>query len=1265
MHKSKPNRSIPVYRQLTSFTILLFLVLQNLLLISPFQVYAAPSTNIVISQFQVAGDGGSAAADEFVELHNVGSTNFDLNGHRIVYRSATGTTDVAMVNWTTSIIIPPGGYYLIAHSTGYNGTTSPNATFNTGSTGTLSGASGGIAIRNGATNTGTIIDSVGYGTATNAFVETATISVPPSNDSRARKLSGCTDTDNNSADFAPQSPSDPRNSASPVFTCGVTPTPTPTATPTPTNPTAIGAANPNTVEAGAATLLTVNVTPGTNPSSTGLAVTADLSSIGGSATQTFLDNGSNGDAAAGDNTFSYQATVAPATTAGNKTLAVSVTDAQARTAPPTSIALTVNAPAPPAPTTLVISQIYGGGGNSGATYKNDFVEIFNNGTQTVTFSNWSVQYASSAGTSWQRTPISGTLQPGQYYLVQLAAGSGGTENLPTPDTIGTINMSGTSGKVALVKNNTSLSGSCPTGDPNVLDFVGYGGANCFEGSSPAPTLSNTTAATRSRGGCRDTNFNGANFVEAAPAPRNSASALNACPAGDPSPEVYQTTPSGGATSASLTGNIAIDFDEAVDVVGNWYQISCTKSGLHPATANAATGTSFTLDPQTDFASNETCIVTVFAAQVTDVDTIDPPDNMAADFVWSFTTLTVRDPLVHLTMGNPSGATADTTNENNYLMAKPEYSLSYNRSRGTPNWTSWHLDSSWLGSAPRQNDFRPDSTLPAGWYQVMPTDYSGSGFDRGHMLPSADRTATVQENSATFLMTNMIPQAPDNNQGPWADLEIETRNFLNGSQNEAYVISGSVGTGGVGSNGARTSLAGGQVTVPAQTWKVIMILPNGDDDVSRVTTGTRTIAVIMPNAQGIRNDDWKKYLVTVDDVEALTGYDFFSNVPVSVQAVIESGLDGNSNAAPVAESQTVSTSEDQGVAVTLSATDSNVNNTLTYTIVNAPAHGMLSGEGANLVYTPNADYNGADSFTFKASDGTLNSNTATVSINVASVNDAPELSPIGNKSVVPGDTLNFTATASDVDFPADTLTFSLAGTIPAGASINPLSGEFSWKPEDSQYGQHSLTVQATDAGGLYSQQTFTVSVEDNVAPTVTINSPTEGANYALNQTVLAGYNCADSGSGIQSCTGTTANGATVDTSSVGTKTFTVTAVDRAGNQSTQIVTYNVGYSVVALFDQTKPNNTGSNIPIKLRIVDANGVNLSSANIQIVAVRVDPGNLPAQSPGNSNPANVFSFDATSQSYQYNLKTEKAWAAGTYQLIFRVAGDPVERSVGFNVR
>ncbi|UOQ51673.1 DNA/RNA non-specific endonuclease [Hymenobacter cellulosivorans] len=243
---------------------------------------------------------------------------------------------------------------------------------------------------------------------------------------------------------------------------------------------------------------------------------------------------------------------------------------------------------------------------------------------------------------------------------------------------------------------------------------------------------------------------------------------------------------------------------------------------------------------------------------------------------------------HITLGNPSGATADVNQPTNYLLLKSQYAVSYHRDRGIPNWVSWHLSPEWLGSAPRQDDFRPDATLPAGWYQVGTSSYTGSGFDRGHNCPSADRTKTVADNSATFLMTNMVPQAPRNNQQTWANLEDYCRTLVN-QGNELYILMGNYGKGGTGSSGYKETLDNGRITVPQRIWKVIVVLPQGNDDVSRVGSTTRIIAVDTPNDNTL-STSWGSYRTTVDAIEAATGYDIMSRVPVGIQAPLEAKTD---------------------------------------------------------------------------------------------------------------------------------------------------------------------------------------------------------------------------------------------------------------------------------------------------------------------------------------------------------------------------------------
>jgi endonuclease G, mitochondrial len=332
-----------------------------------------------------------------------------------------------------------------------------------------------------------------------------------------------------------------------------------------------------------------------------------------------------------------------------------------------------------------------------------------------------------------------------------------------------------------------------------------------------------------------------------------------------------------------TGAGTVSIQHAVfgsDGSSTWQLWSSTNNGSSWTQVGSTVTTSSTTLQTANFTVNNANAIRFEIRKVSGGANRINVDNVQIGDFASPTPTPTPTPSEHLTMGNPSNAVTSISQPNNYLMEKPQYAMSYSRDYGESNWVSWHLDSSWLGSAPRQNDFRADTTLPAGWYQVQATDYSGSGFDRGHMCPSADRTITVTANSATFLMSNMIPQLPANNQGVWADLESYSRTLVS-QGNELYIISGG--------QGLQYFIANGHVAVPAQTWKVIIVLPVGSNDVSRVTTSTRTIAVVMPNSGSIGND-WRAYRVSVDQVEAITGFDFFSNVPSGIQNVIEGQVD---------------------------------------------------------------------------------------------------------------------------------------------------------------------------------------------------------------------------------------------------------------------------------------------------------------------------------------------------------------------------------------
>jgi Lamin Tail Domain len=246
---------------------------------------------------------------------------------------------------------------------------------------------------------------------------------------------------------------------------------------------------------------------------------------------------------------------------------------------------------------MVISQVFAGGGNANAPYTNDFVELFNRGSASVDLANWSLQYASGAASTWQVTPLSGSVPAGGRYLVQLASAASVGASLPAPDATGTSNLAVSGGKVALVHTATALAcggtaGSC-SADPGVADLIGYGSATDYEGSGPAPAISNTTAALRAGGGCTDTDVNSNDFSAQPPVPRNSAAVAAPC-AGEPPP----------GDGASANAGVDIDIQPVLSIALERPSISFGQgvSGETPSsvservtvTSNRATGYALTV-----------------------------------------------------------------------------------------------------------------------------------------------------------------------------------------------------------------------------------------------------------------------------------------------------------------------------------------------------------------------------------------------------------------------------------------------------------------------------------------------------------------------------------------------------------------------------------------------------------------------------------------------------------------------------------------------
>ncbi len=631
---------------------------------------------------------------------------------------------------------------------------------------------------------------------------------------------------------------------------------------------------------------------------------------------------------------------------------------------------------------ITISQLYGGGGNAGATLTNDYVELLNTGSAAVSVTGFSVQYASAAGTTWQVTPLTGSIQAGGYYLVQESKGTGGTTALPTPDASGTIAMSATAGKVFLVPSTVALTGACPDAS-TVIDEVSFGTTATDCTFHTTATLTNTTAAIRGDAGCAFTGDLSVDFTVGAPNPRNSASPTRTpCPgvvAAGPLDHVALTGPTSttvGATiqltavpqdannktvaTATVTWSTSDATIATVDATGKvtgvavnatpatitataldnaitktatldvtvaapsikFIDVSSSSTSFPPgfqtqvfATARTASGGTIipanfvfeAVDPTIATAATveNTGIVTGVAAPAdptvrpgiriiaTPVDGLTPADTFITHSI-TIEAPVPAPPTIYATndeFGDPTAA--NSSNGNDFLISRLEYTISYNESHGTPNWVSYELDSRQMATGQdRCNCFTADPLLPSA-KQIFTSDYTNSGFDRGHMTRSADRTAGNVDNATTYYLSNVVPQTADLNEGVWAQFEDALADSATKGGRAVYIITGPLYGSGHALAFAKNE---GKIAIPDSTWKVAFIGPRiGGVPFNRTTiqswgdlAGTTLLAVNMPNIAGVRNDPWQKYLTTVDKIEASTGYDFLSLLPVAFQTAIEAG-----------------------------------------------------------------------------------------------------------------------------------------------------------------------------------------------------------------------------------------------------------------------------------------------------------------------------------------------------------------------------------------
>jgi endonuclease G len=235
--------------------------------------------------------------------------------------------------------------------------------------------------------------------------------------------------------------------------------------------------------------------------------------------------------------------------------------------------------------------------------------------------------------------------------------------------------------------------------------------------------------------------------------------------------------------------------------------------------------------------------------------------------------------INLALGLPT----DSDPSDDLILDHEVFVVSYNVRREVPNWVAWRLVADDFGKAHRTNTFHVDALLPADWYHVGPLDYRGSGYDRGHLCPSGDRTSSPSANATTFVMTNMLPQVRALNAGPWERLESYERELAGQQGKQVFIVAG-----GLFDATGTQSWIGPGIAVPRATFKVLVVLERGQGaaDVSAATT---IYAVIMPNAASVSGTAWQQYLVSVDQVERESGYNFMSRVAEGIQQVVEARL----------------------------------------------------------------------------------------------------------------------------------------------------------------------------------------------------------------------------------------------------------------------------------------------------------------------------------------------------------------------------------------
>ncbi|MGQ0648937.1 MAG: DNA/RNA non-specific endonuclease [Gemmatimonadaceae bacterium] len=409
-----------------------------------------------------------------------------------------------------------------------------------------------------------------------------------------------------------------------------------------------------------------------------------------------------------------------------------------------------------------------------------------------------------------------------------------------------------------------------------------------------------------------------------------------------------------------------------------------------------------------------------------------------------------------------GEPADADASDDFILRHAQFTTSYNRNRGTPNWVSYDLEATHFGVEDRCDCFTFDPALPASFTRLTTANYTGAGtfhgygIDRGHLARSFDRTSGSLDNAFTFYFSNIIPQAADQNQGPWAAMETFLGDMARFQNKEVYIIAGVAGTKGTVKNE-------GKIVIPASTWKVAVVMPR-DQGLANVLTpqDAQVIAAIMPNDPGVRNVDWNTYRTTVDAVEALSGYNLLALLPDQIEIALESNT-----SAPVAVVNGPFTgNEGASVSMTAAGSTDPDGHALTYQWDFGDA-----STGAGLSTTHTYAQDGLYTVRLTVTDVLGLANTVTTTATISNV--APAIGALSDATLIRGET--YTASGSFTDPGADAWTATVDYGAGAGAIPLTLTGKtFTVGHTYAQAGTFTTTVRIADDDAT-STATVTITV----------------------------------------------------------------------------------------------------------------------------------------------------------------------------------------------